>query len=50
MHHQVRVRDAAVDLLDAADREDVSRGLAGELVRAVAGTDSDRQRVELRTS
>ena len=48
VHHQVRVRDAAVDLLDAVDRQDVTGGLAGELVGAVAGADGDRQRVELR--
>ena len=48
MHHQVRVRDALVDLLDALDRQDVAGRLARELVGAVAGADRDRQRVELR--
>jgi hypothetical protein len=48
VHHQVGVGDAAVDLLDAVDRQDVAGGLAGELVGAVAGADGDGQRVELR--
>jgi hypothetical protein len=48
VHHEVGVGDAAVDFLDAVDRQDVAGGLAGELVGAVAGADRDRQRVELR--
>ncbi len=48
VHHQVGVGNALVDLLDPADGQDVARGLARELVGAVAGADGDRQRVELR--
>ena len=47
VHHQVGVGDAAVDLLDAVDRQDVAGGLAGELVGAVAGADGDGQGVQL---
>ncbi|MCY1233654.1 hypothetical protein D9M72_462050 [compost metagenome] len=47
MHHQVGVGDAGVDFLDAADRQDVAGGLAGELVRAVRGADGDGQCVQL---
>jgi hypothetical protein len=46
VHHQMGVRDARVDFLDAVDGEDVAGGLAGELVGAVAGADGDGQRVE----
>jgi hypothetical protein len=37
-----------VDFLDAADGQDVARGLAAELVGAVAGADGNGQRVQLR--
>ena len=48
VHHEVRVRDASVDLPDAIDREDVAGRLARELVGAVRGADRDRERVALR--
>jgi hypothetical protein len=36
-----------LDFLDAVDRQDVARGLAGELVGAVAGADGDGQGVDV---
>ncbi|CAI8165106.1 MAG: Uncharacterised protein [Synechococcus sp. CC9902] len=45
MHHQVGVGDGFVDLGNTADGQNLTGGLAGELVGAVAGADSDRQRV-----
>jgi hypothetical protein len=47
VHHQVGVRNAGVDFLDAVDGQDVAGGLARELVGAVRGADGDGQRVEL---
>ena len=47
VHHQVRVGNALVDLLDALNRQDVASGLARELVSAVAGADGDGQRIQL---
>ena len=48
VHDQVGVGDALVDFLDAADGQDVARGLAAELVGAVAGADGNGQGVQLR--
>lgn len=47
MHHQVGVRDARVDFLDALDRQGVPGRRLGELVGAVAGADGDGQGVDL---
>ena len=47
MHHQMGIRDACMDFLDALDGEDVAGRRAGELVGAVAGADGDGQRVHL---
>ena len=47
VHHQVRVRNAAMNLFDAPDGQDVARGLAAELVGTVARADGNRQRIEL---
>ncbi len=47
MHHQVGIRDARVDFLDALDRQRVAGRRLGELVGAVAGADGDRQGVDL---
>src|SRR5690554_1055653 len=47
VHDQVGVGQAGVDFLDALNRQDVARGLARELVGAVAGADGDGQRIEL---
>src|SRR5690606_38080515 len=44
------VGQAGVDFLDALDRQNVARGLASELVGAVAGTDGNRQGIELRAT
>ncbi len=45
----MRVRDPAVDCLDAVDRKNVAGRLARELVGTVAGADGNRQGVELRS-
>ncbi len=37
-----------MDFLDALDSQDIARGLLGEFVSAVRGTDGDSQRVALR--
>ncbi len=47
MHHQVRVRQTSVDLLDNAHDQDVTGGPLGELVGAVACADCDRKSVDL---
>ena len=47
VHHQMRVRQAAVDFLDHVHGEDIAVGLARELVGAVRGAHRDRQRVDL---
>src|SRR5450830_79069 len=47
VHHQMGVRDAGVDFLDAVDRQDIAGRLAGELVSAMRSTDGDCQRVAL---
>ena len=41
------VGDALVNGLNAIDRQNVARGLAGEFVRAVAGANGNGQSVEL---
>ena len=48
VHHQVCVRDAGVDFLNAPDRKDVAGGLFGELVGAMAGANGNRQGITLR--
>src|SRR5690606_8424602 len=50
VHHQMGVGQAGVDFLDALDRQNVARGLASELVGAVAGTYGNRQGIELRAT
>merc|ERR1719171_2969156 len=45
MHHKVGIGDGFVDLSNTANGQNLTGGLAGELVGAVAGADSDRQRV-----
>ena len=47
MHHQMRIRQPAMDFLDHVHREDVAVGLARELVGAVRGAHRDRQRIDL---
>ena len=47
MHHQVSVGDARVDGFDAIDGQNVAGRRLGELVGAVAGTDSNGQGVDL---
>ena len=47
MHHQMRVRQPAMDFLDHFHGEDVAVGLARELVGAMRGAHRDRQRVDL---
>ena len=44
----MRIGDAGVDFLDAADRQDVARGLAAELVSTVAGANGNGQGVQAR--
>mmetsp|Transcript_38701 Transcript_38701/g.90547 ORF Transcript_38701/g.90547 Transcript_38701/m.90547 type:complete len:311 (+) Transcript_38701:540-1472(+) len=46
VHHEMGVGNARVDLLDAADGQDVAGGFAAELVGAVAGADGNRQRID----
>ena len=48
VHHEVAIRQPAVDLFDAIHRQHFAGGLARELVRAVAGADGDGQRVDAR--
>ena len=47
MHHQMGVRQPAVDFLDHVHGEDVAVGLAREFVGAVRGAHRDRQRIDL---
>ena len=47
MHHQVGVGNTTVDFHDALNRQDVTGGLARELVSAVAGANGNGQRVQL---
>ena len=42
------VGDTGVDFLDALNRQNIARGLACELVGAVAGTNGNSQRIQLR--
>ena len=46
VHHQVRLGQALVDLLDQVHRQHLAVGLAVELVGAVAGADRDGERVD----
>ena len=48
VHHQVAVREPAVDLLDPVHRQHVAVGLAGELVGPVAGADGHGQGIDTR--
>ena len=48
MHHEVSVRQARVNFLDALNGKNVAGGFAGELVGAVARADCDRKGIKLR--
>ena len=47
VHHEMRVGQPAVDLLDHVHGEDVAVRLARELVGAMRGAHRDRERVDL---
>src|ERR1019366_8034808 len=47
VHNQVGIRRRRMNLRDAIDVQNVARGLARELVGAVARADGDRQRIDL---
>jgi len=47
MHDEMRVRQAAVDLLDHLHSQDLTVRLAAELVGAVRGAHRDRKRIDL---
>ena len=48
VHDQMRIGNAGVDFFHAADGQHIARGWAREFIRAVAGANRYRQRVELR--
>jgi hypothetical protein len=48
VHDEMRIRNPAMYLLDAIDREDVASGRPGELVRSVGSANGDRKRIDSR--
>ena len=47
MHHQMRIRNASVDFLDALNRQNIAGRLTGKFIRTVTGANRNRQRINL---
>ena len=45
MHHQMSIGYTRVNLLDALNRQDIACGRASEFLSAVAGSDSNGERI-----